>query len=58
MIGIGMKLKLNETPRVFTVGKNKNIKIESRKFIINILGRIDWYDTASFYHLYKKQAPY
>jgi len=34
--------------------KNKNIKIESRIFIINILGRIDWYDTVSFYHLYKK----
>jgi len=34
--------------------KDKNVKIESRIFIINVLGRIDWYDTVSFYHLYKK----
>ena len=34
--------------------KDKNVKIELRIFIINVLGRIDWYDTVSFYRLYEK----
>ena len=34
--------------------KDKNIKIETRILIINILGRIDWHDPVFFYHLYKK----
>ena len=34
--------------------KDKNKKIESRIFIINILGKVDWHDRISFYHLYEE----
>ena len=34
--------------------KDKNKKIESRIFIINILGKVYWHDRISFYHLYEE----